>query len=287
MGSSQCLGGLQETRQGKIHLICRRLVQVTPGFPRREEFARFPVLQRTRPNHYATLGLDSHCSSEQIRAAYRVLARQHHPDVNGNSSAAHSQTQDLNAAYEILSDPERRREYDESLAAAAKEKPAARAAARPQHISQDVFLRLEDFFRGTSLEVRVNDPGHPGGPETYSLAIPSATAPGARFRIRREGAFSGSQVLVRVRARPDFRFKIRGSDLRCDLRINMRRAAQGGSESVRGATGNFVRVQIPPAVARGAVLRIEGEGLPKPRGGRGDLLVRIVYTPEVRITRAK
>jgi DnaJ-class molecular chaperone len=43
-------------------------------------------------------------------------------------------------------------------------------------------------------------------------------------------------------------------------------------------------VQIPPGVARGEVLRIAGEGLPKSRGGRGDLLVRIVYTPEVRIT---
>ena len=245
------------------------------------------MLQRTRPNHYATLGLDSHCSSEQIRAAYRVLARQHHPDVNGNSSAAHYHTQALNAAYEILSDTELRREYDESLAAAAKQKPAARATSRRQHFSQDVFLRLEEFFRGTSLEVRVNDPGNPDGPETYPLTVPPATAPGSRFRIRREGAFSGSQVLVRVRARPDFRFRIRGSDLRCDLRINTRRAAQGGSESVRGATGNFVRVQIPPGVARGAVLRIEGEGLPKPRGGRGDLLVRIVYTPEVRITRTK
>ena len=274
-------------REGGVHPVSRRLTRATPGFSRREKFARLPVLQRTRPTHYAALGLDSHCSGEQIRAAYRVLARQYHPDLNGDSSAAHSYTQDLNAAYEILGDPELRREYDESLASAAKQKPAARGAARPQHISQDVLLRLEDFFRGTSLEVHVNDPGNPDGPETYPLAIPPATAPGARVRIRREGAFSGSQVLVRVRARPDFRFKIRGSDLRCDLRINARRAAQGGSESVRGATGNFVRVQIPPGVARGQVLRIDGEGLPKPRGGRGDLLVRIVYTPEVRITRAK
>ena len=154
-------------------------------------------------------------------------------------------------------------------------------------MSQDVHLRLDEFFRGTLLEVRVNDPGNPDGPEVYSLQVPPETAPGARFRIRREGALSGSQVLVRVRARPDFRFKIRGADLRCDLRINTQRAAQGGSESVRGVTGNFVRVQIEPGVARGEVLRIAGEGLPRPRGGRGDLLVRVVYTPEVRITRAK
>ena len=99
--------------------------------------------------------------------------------------------------------------------------------------------------------------------------------------------FSGGHVLVRVRARPDFRFKVRGSDLRCDLRIQNQRAAQGGLESVRGAAGNYLRVQIPPGLARGEVLRIGGEGLPKPRGGRGDMLIRITYRPEVRITRAR
>ena len=216
-----------------------------------------------------------------------MLARQHHPDLNPDSTAALEYTQDLNAAYEILGDPERRRAYDESLAAQETPKAKSRTAGKAPPISQDISLRLEEFFRGTSLEIRVNDPGNPDGPEAYTLEVPPATAPGARFRIQREGRFGSSQVLVRLRVRPDFRFKIRGSDLRCDLRIKSRISAQGGSESVRGPTGNFVRVPIPRGVARGEVLRVEGEGLPKPRGGRGDLLVRIVYSPEVRITRAK
>ena len=243
-------------------------------------------MQRSGPNHYATLGLDRRCSFEQVRAAYRVLARKHHPDLNPGSPEALDRTRDINAAYEILGDPERRRAYDESLAAGTKQKPAARAGTRAPPISQDVLLRIEEFFRGASLVVHVNDPGNPDGPEAYPLEVPPATAPGTRFRIRREGK-SGGHVLVRVRARPDFRFKVRGSDLRCDLRINARRAAQGGSESVRGPLGNYLRVQIPHGVARGEVIRIEGEGLPKPRGGRGDLLVRVAYTPEVRITRAR
>ena len=259
----------------------------TSGFQRAGASATLRLLQRSGPNHYATLGLDRLCSSEQIRAAYRVLARQHHPDLNPDSAAALAYTQELNVAYETLGDSESRSSYDESLAAEGKRKPASRAGGKAAPISQDVSLRLDEFFRGTSLEVGVNDPGNPDGPEVYALEVPSSTAPGARFRIRREGQFSGSQLLVRLRARPDFRFKIRGFDLRCDLRINTQRAAQGGSESVRGATGDFVRVQIPPRVARGEVLRLADEGLPKPRGGRGDLLVRVVYTPEVRITRAK
>jgi DnaJ-class molecular chaperone len=93
-------------------------------------------------------------------------------------------------------------------------------------------------------------------------------------------------VHVRVKVLPGFRFKSRGSDLRCDLRIDARRAAQGGTETMAGATGAPVRIPIPAGVARGTILRIPGEGLPKPRGGRGDLLVKITYRPEVRISRA-
>jgi DnaJ-class molecular chaperone len=92
--------------------------------------------------------------------------------------------------------------------------------------------------------------------------------------------------VVRVLARADFRFKTRGADLRCDLRITRARATQGGEESVAGVTGERLRVKIPRGVARGAVIRLAGAGLPKPRGGRGDLLVRVCYQPEVRIRRA-
>jgi DnaJ-class molecular chaperone len=92
-------------------------------------------------------------------------------------------------------------------------------------------------------------------------------------------------VAVRVKPKPDFRFKVRGADLRCDLKINFQRAQQGGVESVRGVAGNFLRVTIPKKVARGELLTIVGEGLPRPRGGRGDLLVKILYSPTVQIRR--
>jgi DnaJ-class molecular chaperone len=105
--------------------------------------------------------------------------------------------------------------------------------------------------------------------------------------LQRAPPFERGWVVIRVKARPDLRFKVRGSDLRCDLKINARRAVPGGSESVRGLTGNFVTVPMPPRVARGDIVRIAGEGLPKPRGGRGDLLVRISYRVDVRVTRAQ
>jgi curved DNA-binding protein len=242
-------------------------------------------LQRAETNHYATLGLDRRCTTTQIRAAYRALARQHHPDLNPNSPAAIARTQLLNGAHEILSDPELRHAYDRELDASKKLAAPARAARSQRNISRDVNLKLEDFFRGTTRELRVNDPANPDGTEVYELVIPPDTAPGMRFRLPRNEPFAGGFVNLRVKALPGFRFKVHGSDLRCDLKINPRRAAQGGVEMIRGASGALLRAQIPRGVARGEVLRISGEGLPRPRGGRGDLLVRVTYRPEVRILR--
>ena len=242
----------------------------------------FSPLQPSEPDHYVTLGLDRRCTDAQIRNAYRLLAKEHHPDVNHGSPDAQARTQAINAAYETLSDPTRRQAYDEEKSSPKKSPKPARGVKVTQNISQDVHLRIQDFLRGTSLNVRVNDPGNPNGVENYELTIPPETAPGTRFRLPRD---AGGFVLVKVKARPDFRFKVRGSDLRCDLKINFQRATQGGSESIRGATGNFLKVQIPRNVARGEIIRLSGEGLPKSRGGRGDLIVRIIYRPEVRITR--
>lgn len=232
-------------------------------------------------NHYAALGLDRHCTDDQIRAAYRILAKQHHPDLNGGSADAIARTQTLNAAYEILSDAERRRDYDQELAASEKRVRSPRSAPL-RNLSQEVHLRLEDFFRGTCREIRIFDPGNPGGAEQLELIVPSNTAVGTRIRLSRpEGGF----VVIRLKLQPHFQFKARGADLRCDLKISLPRASQGGEEMVTGPTGSRLRLRIPRNVARGEILRISGEGLPRPRGGRGDLLVRIVYRPQIRVTR--
>jgi DnaJ-class molecular chaperone len=237
----------------------------------------------SKSDFYATLGLDRDCSDANIRDAYRLLAKQFHPDVNSASIEAAAKTRALNAAYEILGDAEKRLDYDGELDA--KKKIKIRGAKFERNVSQEIFLRVEDFLRGATLEVHVKDAAN-AAPEIYSLIIPPETAPGARFKILRSSPFDGGLVLVRVRVRPDFRFKIRGSDLRCDLRITNQRATIGGTETIRGALGNFLRVPIPKKISRGEIIVIAGEGLPKMRGGRGDLLVRAIYQPEVRVARS-
>ena len=235
-------------------------------------------------NHYDTLGLDRRCTTAQIRVAYRRLVKEHHPDVNHTAPEATRRVQALNTAHAALSDSVRRAEYDRELDG---ENPAAATVQGGKHrdIAQDVMLRIEEFFRGTALNIRVNDPANPQGAESYELEVPPNTAPGTKFRLLRAEEFSGSCVVVRLRVLPGGRFRARGSDLRTDLRISAPRAASGGSETIPGANGRMVQVTIPAGVTRGAVLRVPGEGLPKPRGGRGDLLVRVTYRVEVKITR--
>jgi DnaJ-class molecular chaperone len=240
-------------------------------------------LQRAEKNHYATLGLDRRCTLAQIRAAYRALAKQHHPDLNPHSPAAIERTQELNAAQEILSDPDLRADYDRELDAPKKSAVPPRAAKIQRNLSQDVNLRLEEFLRGATREIRINDPTNPDGAEIYQLVVPPDTAPGTRFRLPRHEPFAGGCVQLRVKALPNFRFKARGADLRCDLKINSQRAAQGGVEMIRGISGEMLRVPIPRGVGRNEMIRIPGAGLPRPRGGRGDLLVRISYRVEVRV----
>jgi curved DNA-binding protein len=242
-------------------------------------------LQRAGDNHYATLGLDRRCTAAQIRDAYRSLARQHHPDLNPDSPAAVRQTQRINAAYHILSDPARRqaydREFDEPESPSAP-KPAASANC---NVTRDLNLRLEEFLRGTTREIRVNDPASPNGAEVYELVIPPNTSPGTQFRLPRAEPFTGGWVRLKARPLPDFRFKVRGSDLRCDLKISCQLAARGGTAQIRSLAGASLRVPIRPGVGRNEIIRLAGEGLPRRRGGCGDLLVRVVYRPEVRITR--
>jgi DnaJ-class molecular chaperone len=235
-------------------------------------------------NHYDTLGLDRRCTTAQVRAAYRRLVKQHHPDINHADPEATRRAQSLNTAHAALSDPARRAAYDLELDGDEPAPPVV-PGGRQRDIAQDVMLRIEEFLRGTVLTIRVNDPANPHGAESYELEVPPETAPSAKFRIPRAEPFAGAFVVVRLRVLPGGRCRARGSDLRTDLRISAARAASGGSEMIPGASGRMVRLTIPAGVTRGAVLRVTGEGLPKPRGGRGDLLVRITYRVEVKVSR--
>ena len=64
-------------------------------------------------DYYSTLGIDKKATTEDIKKAYRKLARKHHPDLNPNDKEAHKKFQAINEANEVLSDPEKRKKYDQ------------------------------------------------------------------------------------------------------------------------------------------------------------------------------
>lgn len=233
--------------------------------------------------HYATLGLGRDCDADAIRKAYRLLSKANHPDLNASAPESLARTQAINEAYAVLSNPARRAAYDQELAHEQRRTASTRAGFAS--IRQDAQLTIRELVLGTTVTVHIRDPANGGLEESYPLEVPAGTVPGARFRITREAAASGAPITIRVKLRPDRIFKAKGSDLRCDLRISARRALDGGDETIRGPMGNRILVHVPAGVTRGQCTRIAGEGLPTPRGGRGDLMVRIMYRPDVRIER--
>ena len=93
-----------------------------------------------------------------MRAAYRVLIKQHHPDLNAGSHQSLKHSQDLNLAHEVLSDPERRQAYDAELDAAQKAPATQRKSKASVSLKEEVHLGIEEFFRGTKRQVTINDP---------------------------------------------------------------------------------------------------------------------------------
>ena len=231
----------------------------------------------TPTNHYATLGLARGCTEAEIRAAYRALARLCHPDLHPDDPSALTRTQALNLACATLTDPARRRAHDVELAHADPAPPTRRSPGTS--IVLTLSVAPADLLRGATRTIQIRDPAQPSTAYTVPLAIPPGTAPGTRIRLAHPIPGERGRLILRVKARPDPRFKPRGCDLRCDLRISAACAAQGGTGHLRGLLGQNLRVTIPARCARGTLVRIPGEGLPRAPNGRGDLLVRLLPVP--------
>src|SRR5438045_9339065 len=91
-------------------------------------------------DYYKVLGVDKSASQEDIRKAYRKLARKHHPDLNPNDKEAHKKFQQINEANEVLSDPEKRKKYDKYGKDWQHAEQFEKARAQQgQHVNSDTF----------------------------------------------------------------------------------------------------------------------------------------------------
>jgi curved DNA-binding protein len=202
-------------------------------------------------SYYDLLGVSRTASAEEIRRAYRKLARQYHPDVNKSPEAA-TKFAEITEAYDVLSDAKKRKTYDTyGRADAAGIPPWAAGAGRsggvdPENLGS-IFEEL--FGRGSGMG---SGPGaNPfGGSPFGGRAGPQTTAPPRR-----------------------------GHDLQHNLTVSFRTACLGGTENIRlshGASTQTVSVRIPPGIESGAKLRLAGKGQPSASGGAdGDLIITV------------
>lgn len=194
---------------------------------------------------YEILGVDRTASQDEIKRAYRRLAKEHHPDRNPDNPDAVRRFKEAQAAYEVLSDPQKRAQFDQFGAGGPAPNVHAWTASTGSPFDDagfdvgafgDLTSIFEQFFRRGSV-----------------------------------GVHSRPQTNVRRQAAP------RGSDLEHTIQIGFDEAVRGTTRTVRladptGAT-HEIDVRIPAGVREGQRIRLRGQGHPGP-GGRGDLLIR-------------
>jgi curved DNA-binding protein len=238
-------------------------------------------------DYYEALGVNKNASEDEIKSAFRKQARKYHPDVNPGDKSAEEKFKEINEAYEVLSDPEKRKRYD-TLGPNWKAGEEFRPPPGWQQESRVDFGDMGDIFGGA---------GGMGG------------AGAGGFSDFFETLFGGGRRAGRSR-RGGAGFSMRGRDIEAEIELTLEEAHRGGRRSIslqvmescpdcrgtgtkdgkavcstcRGAgvvqRPKTLEVTIPPGVRDGSVIRLAGQGEPGANGGpAGDLLLRVRLRP--------
>jgi len=215
-------------------------------------------------DYYQTLGVGKTASEEEIKKAYRKLAMKYHPDRNKGNKEAEEKFKEINEAYAVLSDPEKRRQYD-----------TYGAGEFQQRFTQDDIYRNFDFenlFRefGLGGDTFTHIFGRRPGGKTFRTYRFYGRPPEEEAESEEEfefGAFPGAGYQPR-----------RGQDLIYELPITLPEAAFGAKKTItfqRDGQLSRVQVKVPQGISTGKRLKVKGKGQAVPGGEPGDLYVRV------------
>jgi len=257
-------------------------------------------------DYYKVLGVSKSASKEEIKRAYKKLARQYHPDANKGDKEAEQRFKEISEAHSILTNDERRKEYDQIRSYAESGRVPfgfgggggrrvhvgdigdlfgdvggvgdlfeevfgfSGRRRKGQDIQTEAHLTFEEAVEGTTFELadgtKVRVP--PGVKNGSRIKVPGRGGPAP------QGAMPGD-LYVRVNVEPHAFFSMAGKgDLAIKVPVRFTEAALGARVQVPTLNG-VVTVKIPPGTRAGKKLRVKGKGGPRPSGGRGDLIVEV------------
>ncbi len=220
-------------------------------------------------DYYKILGVSKNASKEDIKKAYRSLARKYHPDLNPDDKMAEEKFKELQEAHEVLSDEEKRKTYD--MFGSAEFRPGG----------QTTWRRAGDPG-GSSYQYTYSSKDFPGFEDIFKDIFGFRGDPRARRGTGRGtgGAFRDIFTYA-SREKPT-----KGKDLEYQIEIDFNTAIKGGVRDIsisRQKLNNVITeklsVKIPPGVATGSKIRVQGKGESGGRGDKGDLYLRIKVKP--------
>jgi curved DNA-binding protein len=220
-------------------------------------------------DYYEQLGVSKGAPADEIKKAYRKLALKYHPDRNQGNKEAEEQFKKISEAYAVLSDPEKRKQYD-----------TFGSAGFQQKFSQ------EDIFRNVDLGDLLREFGIKmggGGRATFR----TSTGGGAGFFDDLFGMGGGRDFQgfrTTHRAQP-----VKGNDVSLELPVTLEEVLHGTEKTIalgHGSHADKVSVKVPAGIESGKKLRVTGKGSPSPMGGpAGDLYLVITVQPHPLFTR--
>ncbi len=210
-------------------------------------------------DYYKILGVSASASQDEIKKAYRKLARKYHPDKNKGDSQSEERFKEVNEAYEALKDPEKRKQYDQIKA----------------QVDAGYGFNPGQFGGGGFQGGSVNPEDLAGFSDFFASIF------GGGFG----GGFSGAEGFHggrSHRARPR-----KGQDIQATVKLDLETVAKGGSTRVSFDLGNGERktldIKIPAGTTDGRKIRLKGQGGPGMAGGpAGDLILEVQLLPHSR-----